>query len=269
MIEELLNLRDQAGLLAPSAFANWLSSKIANDKKHGRKVYRYHPRSDEHSKKLCALVLDDLKSVCPALAKDMETGAVVGGINSDVEFENGKTKALDLAIGQPAAAVSETMLLTGTETNTKIKRVRISCEAKQCMTEHSKTKPRIFDELSSSHEIIHQGEPGAIAAGIVVVNIAPQFASPLRQSPQPAEIVFTKHRQPAVTQDMVNHLRGLKRRSTSEGVGFDAFSTIVVDCDNVGPCSLHTAAPAPQAGESDEYRTFLLTVARLYTDRYS
>lgn len=261
--------RDAAGLLAPSAFATWMNSRIANDKKHGRQVYRYHPRSDEHSKRLCALILDDLQAVCPTLAKHLAAGSVVAGINALVQFPSGKAKTLDLAIGEPAAGASETLKLLGADTNARIARVRFSCEAKQCMTEHSKTKPRIFDELSSSHEIVHQGEPNAIATGVVVVNVASQFASPLRQAPQPAPLVFLPHRQPRVTEDMVNHLRGLKRSSKAGEVGFDAFATLVVDCDNVGPCTLYTNPPAPKVGDQDEYRTFLRTIAQLYTERYS
>src|SRR4051812_19907023 len=116
MIDQLLQARDQAGLLAPVAFAAWMSTRIANDKKHGRQVYRYHPRSDEHSKRLCALVLDDLQSVCPGLAKDLAAGKVVAGINALVEFANGKTKTLDLAIGEPASGLSDSLRLIGTDT---------------------------------------------------------------------------------------------------------------------------------------------------------
>ena len=155
MIDQLIKDRDKAGLLAPSSFASWMSSRIANDIKHGRRVYRYHPRSDEHSKRLCALILDDLQAVCPALAKHLAAGEVIAGINAVVQFSSGKTKTLDLAIGEPGQETSEALRLIGTDTNARIVRVRFSCEAKQCMTEHSKTKPRIFDELSSSHEIVH------------------------------------------------------------------------------------------------------------------
>jgi hypothetical protein len=256
VIDQLITARDAAGLLAPNSFAAWMSSRIANDKKHGRQVYRYHPRSDEHSKRLCALILEDLQSVCPLVGKHLASGNVVAGINATVQFPNGKLKTLDLAVGEPAAAPSDALRLIGIDTDARIGRVRFSCEAKQCMTEHSKTKPRIFDELSSSHEIVHQGEPNAIATGVVVVNIASQFASPLRQAPQPAAVVFLSHRQPHVTQDMIMHLRGLKRRSKSGDVGFDAFATIVVDCDNVGPCLLHTASPAPRAIQTNTGRSY-------------
>lgn len=252
---------------APGKFVTWMSNHTANDKKHGRKVYRYHPRSDEHSKTLCRMVLEDLLGACPLLALHAKSRAIVGEINAEYTFGNGKTKNLDLAIGQPADLVVEPVVQTPIMSG-RIGRLRIAMEAKQCMTEHSKTKPRIFDELSSSHEIVHQGDSLAIAAGIVVVNIAEKFASPLRQE-KDGPLVFTTHRQPAVTDSMINHLRGLKMRAASDGVGFDAFATIVVNCDNAGPCALYTAAPAPQPGDPDHYLTFLQRISGAYATRFS
>jgi hypothetical protein len=144
--------------------------------------------------------------------------------------------------------------------------VLIACEGKTCMTEHSKSQPRIYDELSSSHEIVHQGDREAIATGIAVVNIAATFVSPLRQ--HGVELYVSQHRQPAAAEKMVNHLRRLPVREGTTGVGFDAFATVVVDCDNQGPASLWTAPPAPQRGEADEYHTFLARVSAAYAERF-
>lgn len=136
------------------------------------------------------------------------------------------------------------------------------------MTEHGKTEPRIFDELSSSHEIVHQGDSNVIAAGIVVVNIATQYASPTRQVTKRGPLIMTTHRQPGVTERMVQHLRGLKMREHPGEVGFDAFATIVIDSDNVGDSTLHTGHPAPQPGERDHYATFIERLSRAYSARY-
>lgn len=136
------------------------------------------------------------------------------------------------------------------------------------MTEHGKAQPRIFDELSSSHEIVHGGRADAIAAGVTVVNIAASFVSPLRQ--RKGEVIYASiHKQPHVTERMVNHLRGLVVRERPEGVGFDAYCTIVVDCDNQSQVSLWTTSPAPQAGDSDHYDTFVNRIADFYTKRFS
>lgn len=130
------------------------------------------------------------------------------------------------------------------------------------MTEHGKSQPRIFDELGSSHEIVHQGDREAIAAGITVVNIASTFVSPLRQRSK--VLYVSKHKQPHAAQRMVDHLRGLPIRETVEGTGFDAYATVVVDCDNQGPARLWIEPPAPQPGDRDHYETFILRIANAY-----
>ena len=137
------------------------------------------------------------------------------------------------------------------------------------MTEHSKTKPRIFDELSSSHEIIHQGDSRAIAAGIAVVNMAHSFVSPLRQTGSDNQLVVTTHRQPRAAAAIIDHLAGLKMRDVSGQVGFDAFAIIVIDCDNLGACLLHEDPPAPVAGSMFHYDTFLQRISDAYQSRFS
>jgi len=134
------------------------------------------------------------------------------------------------------------------------------------MTEHGKSQPRVFDELGSSHEIVHQGDREAIAAGVTVVNIAETFVSPLRQ--KGGELHVSKHRQPHAAEKMVNHLRGLPIRDTVDDVGFDAYSTIVVDCDNQGPAFLWTQPPAPQSGDRDHYGRFIARLSDAYANRF-
>lgn len=244
-----------------------MSGHIANDKKFGRRVFRYHPRSDEHSKRLCSFIIDDLIESSGVLRNHVELGLIVGGTNCEYLFSNRKKKTIDLAIGTPQTNVG----LSPTDGNlvrAEIKQIRIACEAKQCMTEHSKTKPRIFDELSSSHEIVHQGDSTAIAAGIVVVNIASKYASPTRQVAPEGDVVVTSHRQPDVTEDMIEHLRGLVMRNGVGEVGFDAFAVIVINCDNIGPCTLHTDSPAPQPGDPHHYQSFVNRITSAYAERY-
>jgi hypothetical protein len=253
---------------APDRFVEWLSHNEHVDGL-GRR-YRYHPRSDNHSKALCGFILSDLLDMCPVLEDQAANGLVVFGINCKYRWEaSGKPKTIDLAIGAPTVAIPSTV--TGPRLRIRagsIRNVLISCEAKSVMTEHSKSEPRLFDELSSSHEIVHRGNPVAIAAGVTVVNAAATFVSPLRQKHgQPVEV--TGHRQPHVTEKMVKHLRGLKIRQKVEDVGFDAYATIVVDCDNVGEARLVATLPAPQVGAPDHYEEFITRIARFYGERFS
>lgn len=273
---------------APIRFAAWMAAHEHRDAKLGF-VYRYHPRSDAHSKELCRLIAEDLIAACASLRKQAEEGKIVYGINCLYTFpESKKTKTLDFIIARgtpnkeagpiggviyPAAVVEEEKIGAKKIKKLAIGRVLISCESKATMTEHAKSQPRIFDELSSSHEIVHQGDPEAIAAGITVVNIAGTFVSPLRQGKKGKRqrtLVVTKHKQPDAAARMVQHLRGLPIRSGGDKTapGFDAYATLVIDCDNQGPATLWTGAPAPQPGERDHYETFLDALSRAYEERF-
>jgi hypothetical protein len=249
---------------APRLFVEWLSSHEHRDPQYGW-VYHYHSRSDAHSIAICKFILADLLDTCEALRSQSLAGKVVYGINARHVFPNGKKKTLDLAIGTPRT-LDQKEPLAGVLRSGEIERVFFACEAKTCMTEHGKSQPRIFDELGSSHEIVHQGDRAAIAAGITVVNIASTFVSPLRQ--KGGELYISKHKQPHAAERMINHLRGLPIRNSIRGTGFDAYATVVVDCDNQGPASLWTGPPAPQPGERDYYDTFVARIAKAITTRF-
>ena len=249
---------------APEKFTAWLSKHQHVDRKYGH-IYRYHSRSDAHSVALCEEIVADLLARCDVLREQAARGEAVYGINHLFVFPSGKKKTLDLAVGaafDPLPPAGGAAMRQG-----RIRELYVACEAKTVMTEHSKSKPRVYDELSSSHEIVHQGNPQAIAAGVTVVNIAGTFAAPLRQTVGPLHV--SQHRQPEAAGGMIQHLRGLPIRHEVGKVGFDAYTTIVVDCDNVTDVRLWTEPPAPQMGDSDHYDTFIERMARFYAERFS
>lgn len=266
---------------APEDLAAWMAVHEHRDKTLPY-VYRYHPRSDIHSTRLCELVVRDLLRDCAVLREQATRGEVAYGINIKHTWESGKSKALDLAIGTPTEAVPSHLRSgdiykvrnpsrgrkSNFGTQNALSRLLIACEAKAAMTEHAKSQPRIFDELSSSHEIVHHGDQHTIAAGIVMVNIASTFASPLRQRGT-SSLHFSIHDQPAVAARMIQHLRGLRIREDVGQVGFDAFCTFVVNCDNQTGCTLHTERPAPQPDDLDHYDTFISRLTRFYTERFA
>jgi hypothetical protein len=249
---------------APQELADWLTKHEHKDPIYGW-VYRYHSRSDAHSVALCEFVLNDLLSASSHLRQHALANKIVYGINARHTFPNGKRKTLDLAIGTLKESKDSVrfgqVILPGI-----IDRVLIACEAKTVMTEHSKSQPRVFDELSSSHEIVHQGDRDAIAAGITVVNIARTFVSPLRQKSK--QMYVTQHKQPHAAERMINHLRGLPIRETITETGFDAYATVVVDCDNQGPAALWTLPPAPQPNDRDNYESFVKRIVQAYAARF-
>lgn len=239
---------------------------------------QYHSRSDDHSKKLGELIVEDLLATCPILRDQAARGAIAYGINHTFVWPNGKAKTLDLAIGIPRVArqpptdgpihrlVKGQVRRRATEDGT-FARLLIACEEKAVMTEHGKSQPRIYSELNDSHTIVHQGSRDTIAAGITMVNAATTFISPLRQRPEKT-IEISHHDQPQVTDRMVQHLRTLPIRDSIDAVGLDAYFTFVVDVDNQGHVALHTSAPAPQVGDPDHFQAFLERICRFYTERF-
>jgi hypothetical protein len=253
--------------LAPERFVQWLNAHSHVDRRFGH-VYRYHSRSDAHSIALCDFILDDLLDACQELRQQAALGQVVYGTNYPYIWPStGKAKTLDLALGRPERTYTQPATPSRIEKGV-IAEVIFSCEAKSVMTEHGKSKPRVYDELSSSHEIVHQGNPEAIATGITVVNIADTFVSPLRQTSRET-LVISRHKQPDAAAGMVQHLRGLPIRDEIGRVGFDAYASFVVDLDNRGEARLHTDPPAPQPGERDHYETFVARASRFYAERFS
>ena len=271
-------------MLAPERFGEWLSQN--NHVDGFGHAYHYHPRSDAHSVALCTFIAVDLLNSCPPLRSKIESGEMVFGINAQFRWKaTGKVKRLDLAIGPPREPVrlplQSTLLSVGSHEETPVSLAQLSilkadfadvvlsCEAKSVMTEHKKSQPRVYDELNSSYQMVHQGRQDAIACGITVVNIADTFISPLRQTRLDG-LHVTQHRQPKVAADMINHLRGLPIRDAVGQVGFDAYATFVVDCSNRcdEPAVLWTAPPAPQPRERDHYVTFLQRIDRAFTDRF-
>jgi hypothetical protein len=248
---------------APERFAAWLTGHEHIDPRFGH-VYRYHSRSDAHSVALCQYVMEDLIETCPMLGAEARAGEVAYGINLSFQFPSGKVKNLDLAVGVPVQPV---LPVGGAVARVaQLVDLRLAMEAKSVMTEHGKSQPRVFDELSSSHEIVHHGGQEILAAGITVVNIADRFVSPLRQNGP--DLHWSLHKQPGVTASMVRHLRGLPIRDREGEVGFDAYATIVICCDNQTDASVWTAPPAPQPGERDHYGTFLARLSEAYARRF-
>jgi hypothetical protein len=250
---------------APKKFVAWMSANNQPDK-FGN-TYRYHPRSDSHSKAICEYMVLDLLEHCEVLKEQAASGAVAYGINLGYTSPvSGKRKAFDLAIGTPATPFMGG--LEGIAKVTELNAVLLTCEAKSAMTEHVKAKPRLYDELSSSHEIVHQGRPEAIATGITVINRADTYYSPTNQR-DPTNLTSQHHDQPRVTKALIDHLRGLTIRNDAESVGFDAYCNVVITTDNLGGVALWNVPPAPQPGEKDHYGTFIEKIARVYTERFS
>jgi len=149
--------------------------------------------------------------------------------------------------------------------------VHVALEAKACMTAFGKARPRLYDELNSSHLAIHGNSPHTIAAGLAMVNAAETFISPglndFDVSTNPVKV--SRHSQPKDAASIVEKLRELPRRSRDGEEGYDALAILVVNCRNDGSrLTLVTESPAPQQGDVDHYEMAVHRLAQLYEQKY-
>ncbi len=265
--------------------------------------WQYHSRSDRHSKIACWGVVFDLLRNCALLREHAIEGRVGIGINHEMhDFRNRKRKNLDLVICVRSPLVTEGGSRSGrrsvedfaaltkvygidlerTEVDellslpelplSGVSTVLVATEAKAVMTAHQKARPRLHDELTSSHQTIHGDNSDAIAAGIVMVNAALSFVSPDRNewdlAQVPARVSVHRPRDPAL---VLEGLEKLQRRSKVGDDGFDAVGVVVIECKNDGtPISLVSSSPpAPDATSDFDYARFVRRIAQLYATRFA
>jgi hypothetical protein len=148
--------------------------------------------------------------------------------------------------------------------------VLMALEAKACMTEHQKAQPRLYDELNSSHRIVHGENDQAIAAAFVMVNIAERFISSDRNSGRaPSEFEWNTHPQPRFAQITMETMDQPPRRMRPGEDGYDALGVVVVRCLNDGsPVTIHKAAPAPRPSQVYHYAAFIARLRGFYESRF-
>jgi hypothetical protein len=137
----------------------------------------YHPRSSRHSDALSSAIIADLVARCEVMAHDVRAGKLVYDLNMDLRFGT-STWNVDLVLGSPAtpAATQAPMIARSTPAS-----VRIALEIKGVMTEHRKAVKNRKRDFEAHHEHVHNYDRRAIAAGVMVINAAERFRSPLRQ----------------------------------------------------------------------------------------
>jgi hypothetical protein len=233
----------------------------------------------------------DLLLACPLLVEQVGRGSVGFGINHEMsDFKMRRKKNLDLVLCRPASddepptTFQSFVKQYGIRLDKKEKAaleslpdvhrrtvgaVHLALEAKATMTAHSKARPRLYDELNSSHLTIHGNADIAIAAGIVIVNVAETFISPdLNKTPGDRSVV-SEHSQPRDAEALMNKVREIPRRTKTGEEGFDAIAIVVVDCANDGsPVRLIERRPAVPKNDVFHYESMIHRVVQLYETRF-
>ena len=256
-------------------------------------AWNYHSRSDHHSKVACWGIVFDLLRSSSLLRKHVSEGRVGFGINHEMrDFQHDRKKNIDLVICSPAsgARTGRTLQdlvayydvdLSTAERNellglpalkeTPVGNVLVALEAKACMTAHQKALPRLYDELNSSHQTIHGAHDSAIAAGLVIINIAKRFLSPdLNKENRISNPRWNDHRQPKSVMITIDKIKQLPRRSNTGIAGFDAIGMVVINCMNDGSqVSVYNDPPAPQGQDNYHYTTMIDRLRGIYDTRFA
>jgi hypothetical protein len=226
----------------------------------------YHPRSDKHSNALATAIVRDLYAICPAIAVKAQAGTLVFDLNFDLHVRTA-TWNIDLVLGQPAAPLPNSTTGVGRWPPST---VQIAIEIKSVMTEHRKAVKNRKRDLEAHHEHVHNYANGAIAGGVLVVNAASQFRSPLRMG---APTIHGRGDRKAIAgliSHCVSELRNVSERREMTQEGLDAKCVLVINMDNIDPAATtyESRPPAPQAGDPLHYDAFLQRLCSQYQDRY-
>lgn len=256
-------------------------------------LWQYHSRSDLHSKVACWGVLFDVLRTSALLQKHADAGKVIFGVNFQMrDYGTGRKKNLDLVVARTTSSPGGTtktladlagqwaIVLTDsqkaeleglpelTEGNVTGSGVLVALEAKATMTAHSKARPRLYDELNSSHLTVHGASDQALAVGLVMINAAESFISPELQT-FGARGAYSTHKQPGDAETVVTKIEEIPRRGTGSAHGFDGLGVVVVRAVNDGsPVELVATPPAPQAGEIFYYDDVISRVSNEYDTKF-
>lgn len=218
----------------------------------------YHPRSDKHSNSLALAVVHDLIQHCPAMAQRAIRGELVYDLNFTLRAATADWN-VDLVLGPPA-------LGTASSGDTAIHRqlpsvVQVAIEIKAVMTEHHKAVKNRKRDLEAHHEHVHNYSQQAIAGGVLIVNAAPVFKSPLRPG-------ATTHKNPSkLVQHCLAELRSVSSRGGPTGYGLEAKCAIVVDLDNID-CTTTKYVQSLPVGDPLHYDSFVRMICDHYTRRF-
>jgi hypothetical protein len=240
----------------------------------------------------------DLLQSSAVLVDHVQRGKVIFGLNHKMtDFATHKEKRLDLVVARPGAGILrrpktfeqlvdkyDTQLTDRQRTTLEslstlqegsVGAVLLAVEAKAAMTAHVRALPRLYDELNSSHQIVHGASADAIAVGFVMINAAVSFVSPDRNRAPLATLppVVSRHTQPTDTLSTLGTIGRIPRRARVGGVGFDAMAVVVIESVNdpthPTPVNLVTIGPAPQPGQPFYYDDMVTRAGHLYDARFA
>lgn len=236
-------------MLADARFVEYLSE------------HPYHPRSATHGDALCKFLLDDLLDHCAYLRELAKSQEIVYKQNYVIGRGTLDQWNLDLVIGPGKPdEVSNGRIQLGKPT-----KIWLAVDAKTVMTEHGKARRNRQRDLNALQVILHRNDARTVVAGLITVNMANTFTSPLRTTP-------TVHKNISrLVEETVNLFGGVPI-GTQGGPcgGIDALGLIVVKHTNIpgARTELVKSRPAPQSDSHLFYRNFVKRICEEINKRF-
>lgn len=231
--------------------------------------HEYHPRSPKHGSASCMFFLDDLLHTSDRFAEAARAGDIVYqedySVGSKDEQDHWNT---DLVVGPPPEdADLQTDFGDREIFEVEPSEVWLAIDAKSVMTEHGKARRNRQRDINSFADIIHMHFPGAVTGGLLLINMAERFRSPLRD-----EGDVTEHdRIEQLVEETVEIFRTIDRSEGEINHNVDGVGCIVVEHTNVDDgheTQLVIDPPAPQKGDIVQYREFVEILTEIFEDRF-
>jgi hypothetical protein len=230
---------------------------------------QYHPRSSKHGDALCGFLIEDLLATCEPFARAAERGAIVYRANYTIDPDSPDRWNADLVIGPPSQPPESDAPRVGAIAEGFPSKIWIAVDAKTIMTEHGKARRNRQRDLNSFQDILHRKNARTIVGGLLVVNIAERFQTPLARQ---TEGITTHRNIVRLVAEIVALMGGLPRAPADGGQGgLEALGVIVVSHSNVPgePTELVATPPAPAAGDPLSYASFLRDLCAAFSARFS
>lgn len=228
----------------------------------------YHPRSPKHGAAACRYLLDDILYESEALRDAAASGHLV--YQEDYTVGSGGLRwNTDLVLGPPEGGIQRSVqresgraIGKGDPTD-----IWLAIDAKSVMTEHGKARLNRQRDINSFADIMHFHHEGAVTGGLLLINTADRFKSPLRD-----EGDVTEHDDiERLVEETVGLFRDIDRAGGQVSSNVDGVGCVVVEHTNMEDgyeTRLVSESPAPTAGDIVHYQTFLDVLIRTLEDRF-
>lgn len=226
----------------------------------------YHPRSPKHGSASCLFLLDDLLYERERVSEAGRKAEIV--YQEDYTVGSGDSKwNTDLVIGPPAGDIQLEASPERQIVEAKPEEVWFAIDAKSVMTEHGKARRNRQRDINSFADIIHSHYPGAVTGGIILINMAERFNSPLRDDDD-----ITEHdRIETLVAETIDIFRDIDRANERVSPNVDGVGCVVVNHTNIEDSErtqLVEETPAPQIGDMVHYKKFVEIVGKTFERRW-